>query len=90
MPAAGGGGANDEGEDIAAQLGLGSVANDLELDAAKEAAEAQIAAADGLIGRFAPLIACLCHHRCSASGAPLPDNANDINKLCSKASACMG
>ena len=44
-------------------MGLGAVASDLELDGMKEAAEAHIADPHSFIGRFAPLISCLCHHR---------------------------
>ena len=57
----------EEGEDIAEQLGVGSVAADLELDALKDAAEAQIAAGRGLVARFAPLICRFCHNACAPS-----------------------
>ena len=50
-------------DDIAAQLGVGAAAADAELDALKEAAEAEILAPGGLIGRFAPLVAAFCHNR---------------------------
>ncbi|KAK9823736.1 hypothetical protein WJX72_005030 [[Myrmecia] bisecta] len=60
-----------EEDDIAAQLGVGSVAADTELDALKESAEAEIVAAGNLVGRFAPLVACLCHDRALLSSHPL-------------------
>ncbi len=60
-----GAGAGDGG-DIAAQLGVGAAAADAELDALKEAAEAEIMAPGGLIGRYAPLVAAFCHNRRAA------------------------
>lgn len=52
-----------EEDDIAAQLGAGSAAQDAELDRLKDAAEAEILARANLIGRFAPLVAAFCHQR---------------------------
>ncbi len=54
-------------EDINAELGVGAVAADLELDSTKEAAEAQIVAASGALGRYAPLIAAFCRSKCGAT-----------------------
>lgn len=53
-----------EDEDIAAQLGVGSLAADVELDALKDAAEGEIVGMHNLLGRYAPLLAALCHNRC--------------------------
>ena len=50
--------------DIAAELGVGAVASDMEVDGLKDVAEAQILSPDNLVGRFGPLITCLCHNRC--------------------------
>jgi hypothetical protein len=50
-------------EDIAAQLGVGAAAADAELDALKEAAEGEILAPGGVVGRYAPLVAAFCHSR---------------------------
>ena len=41
------------------------MAADLELDSTKEAAEAQIAAPGGALGRYAPLIAAFCRSKCA-------------------------
>ena len=57
--------ADDAPEDINAELGIGAVAADLELDSTKEAAEAQIVAATGALGRYAPLIAAFCRSKCA-------------------------
>lgn len=54
---------DDEEEDIGAQLGVGGLAADLELDALKEAAEAEIVSANNLLGCYAPLLAAICHNR---------------------------
>ena len=43
------------------------MAADLELDSTKEAAEAQIAAPTGALGRYAPLIAAFCRSKCVES-----------------------
>ena len=56
--------ADDAPEDINAELGVGAVTADLELDAAKEAAEAQIVAAAGALGRYAPFVAAFCRAGC--------------------------
>jgi len=68
-----GAGAGGEG-DIAAQLGVGAAAADAELDALKEAAEAEIMAPGGLIGRYAPLVAAFCHNRRAALPAKSTDS----------------
>lgn len=52
--------ADDAPEDINAELGVGAVTADLQLDATKEAAEAQIVAAAGALGRYAPFVAAFC------------------------------
>ena len=57
-------GHDSEDEDIAAQLGVGSLAADVELDALRDAAEGEIVAMRSLLGRYAPLLAALCHNRC--------------------------
>lgn len=56
-------GHDSEDEDIAAQLGVGSLAADVELDALKDAAEGEIVGMKSLLGRYAPLLAALCHNR---------------------------
>lgn len=56
-------GKDGEEEDIAAQLGVGSLAADVELDALKDAAEGEIVSMHNLLGRYAPLLAALCHNR---------------------------
>ena len=58
-----------EDEDIAAQLGVGSLAADVELDALKDAAEGEIVSMHNLMGRYAPLLAALCHNRCPCLAA---------------------
>jgi hypothetical protein len=58
-------GHDSEEEDIAAQLGVGSLAADVELDALKDAAEGEIVGMKSLLGRYAPLLAALCHNRYS-------------------------
>ncbi|GAB4818223.1 hypothetical protein N2152v2_005269 [Parachlorella kessleri] len=50
-----------ENEDINAQLGVGSVAADAELDAMKEASEAQILAMTNLLGPYARVVSAVCH-----------------------------
>jgi len=44
---------------------VGALAADLELDAMKDAAEAQIVAANNVIGRYAPLVAAFCRNGCA-------------------------
>ena len=44
---------------------MGALAADLELDAMKDAAEAQIVAANNVIGRYAPLVAAFCRNGCA-------------------------
>ena len=61
----------DEEEDIAAQLGVGSLAADVELDALKDAAEGEIVGMHNLLARYAPLLAALCHNRCPLAAAYL-------------------
>jgi len=56
-------GHDSEDEDIAAQLGVGSLAADVELDTLKDAAEGEIVGMKSLLGRYAPLLAALCHNR---------------------------
>ncbi|KAL0043109.1 hypothetical protein WJX79_009421 [Trebouxia sp. C0005] len=56
-------GHDSEDEDIAAQLGVGSLAADVELDALKDTAEGEIVGMKSLLGRYAPLLAALCHNR---------------------------
>ena len=63
----------EEDADIAAQLGVGSLAADVELDALKDAAEGEILGMHNLLARYAPLLAALCHNRCSLPAAHLPD-----------------
>lgn len=46
---------------------MGALAADLELDAMKDAAEAQIVAANNVIGRYAPLVAAFCRNGCAAN-----------------------
>ena len=53
-------------EDINAELGVGAVTADLALDATKEAAEAQIVAVAGALGRYAPFIAAFCRTGCAS------------------------
>ena len=55
---------DSEGEDLNKELGVGAVAEDLELDAMKDAAEAQIVDAHNVIGRYAPLVAAFCRNTC--------------------------
>ena len=57
-------GHDSEDEDIAAQLGAGSLMADVELDALKDAAEGEILAMLNLVGRYAPLLVAHCHNRC--------------------------
>ena len=64
--------ADEEDEDIAAQLGVGSLAADVELDALKDAAEGEILGMHNLLARYAPLLAALCHNRCQSPAACLP------------------
>ncbi len=54
---------DEEEEDIGAQLGVGSVAADAELDSLKEAAEAEILAAKSLLGGLSQVVATFCHNR---------------------------
>ena len=61
---------DDDKEDINAELGVGSVAADAELDAMKEACEAQILAAQSLLGPYAKLAAAMCRHRALLSVDP--------------------
>lgn len=56
-------GTEDGEDDIAAQVGIGSAAADSELDALKDAAEAQLSAVDNLLGSFASIVASFCHQR---------------------------
>lgn len=65
-----GGGASEEDEDINAELGVGSVAADAELDAMKEACEAQILAAQSLLGPYSRLVSAVCRQRSLLSGDP--------------------
>lgn len=44
---------------------MGAVAEDLELDAMKDAAEAQIVDVHNVIGRYAPLVAAFCRNTCA-------------------------
>ncbi|KAL4434047.1 hypothetical protein ABPG75_000488 [Micractinium tetrahymenae] len=55
-------------EDINAELGVGSVAADAELDAMKEEAEGQILAARSLLGPYARVVASVCHNLWGAKG----------------------
>ena len=57
-------------DDIATQLGTGAAAADAELDALKEAAEADLLARRNLVGRFAPLVAAFCHQRRALASLP--------------------
>lgn len=50
-------------EDINAELGVGSVAADAELDAMKDASEGQILAVRNLLGPYARIISTVCHNR---------------------------
>ena len=50
-------------EDINAELGVGGVAADAELDAMKEESDAQLLGARGLLGPYARLVSALCHSR---------------------------
>ena len=52
------------------------MAADLELDSTKEAAEAQIMAATGALGRYAPLIAAFCRSKCACLQEFEPLNLN--------------
>ena len=53
-----------EDEDINAELGVGSVAADAELDASKEAAEKELLrSTQSLVGPYARLVSALCHSR---------------------------
>ena len=45
-------------------MGAGAVGADVELDAMKDAADAQIVAAHNALGRFVPLVAAFCRSRC--------------------------
>lgn len=45
---------------------MGSAAADSELDALKDAAEAQITASSNLVGHFAGLVATFCYNKCEA------------------------
>ena len=56
-------GHDSEDEDIAAQLGVGSLAADVELDALRDAAEGEVVGMKNLLGRYAPLLAGICHNR---------------------------
>ncbi len=58
----------EEDEDINAELGVGSVAADAELDAMKEACETQILAAQNLLGPYAALVSAICRQRSLLSG----------------------
>ena len=51
-------------DDIAAQVGAGSLSADLALDAAKEACEADILRGANLVGAYALFVAGLCHSKC--------------------------
>jgi condensin complex subunit 1 len=55
-------------EDINAELGVGSVAADAELDAMKEAAEAQMFSAQSLLGPYVKIVSAVCHNRQVLSG----------------------
>ena len=61
-------GGDEEDEDINAELGVGSVAADAELDAMKEACETQILAAQNLLGPYAALVPAVCRQRSLLSG----------------------
>lgn len=54
---------DEDEEDINAELGVGSVAADAELDAIKDACEAQILRSAGLLGPYAKLVSAVCHSR---------------------------
>ena len=56
-------GDKEEEDDIAAQVGIGSAAADSELDALKDHAEAQLKAAENLLGSFGGLVASTCYNR---------------------------
>ena len=58
-------GNSDEEEDLNKELGVGALAEDVELDAMKDAAEAQIVAPVNVIGRYAPLVAAFCRNGCA-------------------------
>lgn len=51
---------SDDGDDIAAQVGVGTVAEDAELDALAERIEKEIMAPDGALGRYRGLVSRLC------------------------------
>lgn len=54
----------DDDDDINAELGVGSVAADAELDASKEAAEKQLLrSASSVLAPYARLVSALCHSR---------------------------
>lgn len=61
-------GGDEEDDDINAELGVGSVAADAELDAMKEACETQILAAQNLLGPYAALVSAVCRQRSLLSG----------------------
>ncbi len=46
---------------------MGAMSADLELDALKDAADAEILAVHGALGRYVPLIAAFCRSRCAAA-----------------------
>ena len=60
--------AEADDEDINAELGVGSVAADAELDAMKEACEGQILSAQSLLGPYARLVSAVCRQRSLLSG----------------------
>lgn len=58
-------------EDINKELGVGTVSADLELDAMKDAADAEILAVHNGLGRYVPLIAAFCRSRLVVTYRPL-------------------
>lgn len=57
-------GAAPSQEDINKELGVGAVSADMQLDALKDAADAEILAITNGLGRYVPLIASFCRSRC--------------------------
>lgn len=56
-------GAEPSQEDINKELGVGAVSADMELDALKDASDAEILAVANGLGRYVPLIASFCRSR---------------------------